>query len=210
MTSGRPYTSRRIRRVLAQTSGFLRGRKSEKGVAATEFALILPVGMLLFTGILTFGTVNELNHKVTLSARTITDLVAQCSALDTADMNQLLLATAAVMYPFSPANLTMTVSQIAVQPNGGSAAISWSAALSGSGYTPGQNVTLPSGMVSGNTSTTYILWGHASYPYAPTIGYMVTSILGPITLSDDFYMYPRNVPAPGSITYSSTATTACD
>jgi len=195
----------RFENLLARGRFFLRGDRGQDGVAATEFALVLPVGLILFTGVLTFGTANEINHKVTLSARTITDLVAQCSSLSTTDMTTLLNATAEVMSPFSSANMTMTVSQITV-PTSGSATISWSAALNGSGYTAGQSVTLPSGMVSGNTSTTYLLWGHASYVYTPAIGYMVT---GPLTLYDDFYMYPRNSPS-GLVTYSSTATTSCD
>lgn len=204
MTSGRPYTSRRMRRALASARRLLGDAANEDGVAATEFALVLPVALILFTGVLTFGTANEINHKVTLSARTITDLVAQCSALSTSDMSTLLNATAQVMEPFSSSNMTMTVSQIQVTASG-SATISWSAALNGAGYTQGQTVTLPTGMVAANTST-YLLWGHASYGYTPAIGYMVT---GPLTLYDDFYMYPRNAPT-GSITYSATATTACD
>lgn len=205
MIKGFDRSEPRLHKALARARSFVRKAKNEEGVAATEFALILPVGLILFTGVLTYGTANEINHKVTLSARTITDLVAQCSSLSTTDMTTLLNATAQVMAPFSSSGMTMTVSQITV-PTSGSATISWSAALSGSGYTAGQTATLPSGMVSGNTSTTYLLWGHASYVYTPAIGYMVT---GPLTLYDDFYMYPRNSPS-GQITYSSTATTSCD
>jgi Flp pilus assembly protein TadG len=206
MTRSGDRPTRRIRRLLARGRGLLRGEASQDGVAATEFALILPVGLILFTGVLTYGTANEINHKVTLSARTITDLVAQCSSLSTTDMTTLLNATAQVMAPFSSTGMTMVVSQIQVPAGGGQATISWSAPLSGTGYTAGSNATLPTGMVTGNTATTYLLWGHASYVYTPAIGYMVT---GSLTLYDDFYMYPRNSPN-GQITYSATATTACD
>jgi Flp pilus assembly protein TadG len=192
--------------ALGRARAFLRGEASEQGIAATEFALILPVALVLFTGVLTYGTANDINRKVTVTARTVTDLVAQCSALLPADMTTLLSATSQVMAPFPAANTTVIVSQVQIPPSG-TPTISWSTALSGSGYTAGSNVTtLPTGIVSGNTTTTYLIWGHVSYAYTPAIGYVVT---GPITLSEDFYINPRVSPN-GQITYPSTTTTNCD
>jgi hypothetical protein len=89
----------------------------------------------------------------------------------------------------------------------GNATISWSAALSGSGYPAGQSVQLPTGMVSENSQTSYLVWGHVTYVYTPAIGYKVT---GPITLSDDFYINPRVSNSNNGINYSPTATTSCD
>jgi Flp pilus assembly protein TadG len=171
---------------------FLRGSAGERAMAATEFALILPVALIMFTGSLIYGTASEVNRKVTLTARDVTDLVTQYTSISTADMATLINSAAQVMYPFPTANTKVVISDVTVLANG-TGTIEWSVALSGSGLPVGpvpnplpaniQAIPAIAGLAQIN-----VIWGHVAYVYTPTIGYQVT---GPITLSDDIYLSPR-------------------
>jgi Flp pilus assembly protein TadG len=171
---GRPS---RLRDILRRGVG-------ERAMAATEFALILPVALILFTGSYIYGTANEINRKVTLTTRDVTDLVTQCSALSAADMTTLLDSAAQVISPFTTATMTLIVSEVTTNA-AGAGTITWSSALTGSGYTVGSPVTLPGSVAQPNVS---VIWGHAIYVYTPTIGYQVS---GSFSLSDDIYLMPR-------------------
>src|SRR5579863_7294045 len=118
MSPDRKRDLRRFRCAVARTRAFLGDSEGERGMAATEFALILPVALVLLTGVFTFGMVNQINQKVTITARTITDLVAQCSEIASADMSTMLNATAQVMSPFSASNTTVIVSEVQVPATG--------------------------------------------------------------------------------------------
>src|SRR5208283_3901340 len=56
-------------------------RGDPAGSAAAEFALILPIALFLFTGTITYGNAIYIDRKVTLTARTVTDLVTQYSSV---------------------------------------------------------------------------------------------------------------------------------
>jgi Flp pilus assembly protein TadG len=170
---------------------FARRRGSESGMAATEFALVLPVALILFTGSYIYGTVNEINRKVTLTARDVTDLVTQYTAISLNDMSTLLNSSVQVMAPFSSSNVVMIISQVTMN-SAGNGTVAWSVALNGTGYSKGASVTLPTAIqgipAAASASSVSVIWGHVSYVYTPSIGYNVT---GPFTLSDDIYLSPR-------------------
>ena len=172
---------------------FLRGGASERAAAAVEFALVLPVGLLLFTGAYIYGTVNEINRKVTLTARDVTDLVTQYSAITSSDMTSLLNSSAQVMAPFSTSGLTLVVSQVTIN-TAGVATVNWCAPSCLPGYSVNNTTPtpLPSNIAgipqaTGQSSVT-VIWGHAAYSYTPSIGYMLTNTFN---LSDDIYLSPR-------------------
>ena len=83
----------------------------EKGIAAVEFALTLPIMLALFVGVTQVGEAVSISHKVTVTARTITDLVTrEYSPLTAAQLNIDLQAVAQVMAPFPATTLNLTVS----------------------------------------------------------------------------------------------------
>jgi Flp pilus assembly protein TadG len=160
-------------------------RIDSRGAAGVEFALILPVALILFTGAITYGDAIALDRKVTLTTHTITDLVTQYSSISSTDMTTLLNASASVVAPYSAATMLVTVSEVSTDA-AGKATIVWSrATVNGTPRTVGSVVTLPSTIDTANV--TYI-WGEVRYTYTPAIGYQVT---GPLILSDQTYMSPR-------------------
>ena len=156
----------------------------ERGISAVEFALLLPLMLSLYLGAVELSQGIGANRKVTLTSRTICDLVSQVTSINNADMTNALNASAAVMAPFPVTNLKVTVSSVSIDATG-KATIAWSDTLNGSARAVGSVVTLPAAL---NVASTSLIWAEVQYAYTPTIGYVIT---GTLTLKDQMYMGPR-------------------
>lgn len=155
-----------------------------RGVSAVEFALVLPLMMTLYLGGAEVSQAITASRKVTLVSRTVADLVSQYSSINTANVTNILNASAAIVSPFSSSNLAVTVSCVKIDANG-NATVAWSDTLGGTKRATGSSVTLPSALAVPNTS---LVWTEAQYTYQPTIGYVIT---GAMALKDQMYMRPR-------------------
>ena len=156
----------------------------ERGMSAVEFAMLLPLMLTLYLGGVEVSQGIAIDRKVTLTARTVADLVAQVSTIDTTGVNASLGASAAVLAPYPDSNAKITVSVINIDANG-NAKISWSASRNGTARSAGSAVTVPDALKVPSTS---LVWGETTYNYTPAIGYVIT---GPMTLTDQIYMRPR-------------------
>jgi Flp pilus assembly protein TadG len=165
---------RRLRRLIGD----------ERGVSAVEFALLLPLMLTLYLGAVEVSQGIGANRKVTLTARTIGDLVSQVSSIGNSDMTNALNASSAVMAPFPVGNLKVTVTSVTIDATG-KATVDWSDTLNGTARTKGSTVTLPTALNVANTS---LIWSEVQYSYKPVIGYVVS---GTLTLRDQIYMRPR-------------------
>jgi Flp pilus assembly protein TadG len=168
-----------------------RFRAADRGIAAVEFALVLPFMALLYLG--GFEVMEEIaaNRQVSLTASTIASIVTQYSTISQSQtMPGILAASTAVLTPFSSANAVVTVSCIGID-NNGKATVSWSQAMNGAGRVVGSTVTLPAALDVPNTT---VVLGETSYAYTPTIDFLHRSTM---TLSSSIYMLPRQ---PGTIT----------
>jgi Flp pilus assembly protein TadG len=155
-----------------------------RGVAALEFAMLLPMMMTLFLGSVEVSTGVAIHRKVTLAARTIADLSSQFTAIDNADMTNILNASTDIVFPYAAANVVAVVSELAVDAQG-NATVVWSDTLNGTARLVGSAVTVPANLAVPNS---YLLLGETSYGYKPSYGYVVT---GTMSLSDQIYMHPR-------------------
>src|SRR6185503_8303009 len=106
------------------------------------------------------------DRKVTLTARTICDLVSQVSSIGNSDMTNALNAASAVMAPFPTGNLKVTVSSVKIDANG-KATVDWSDTLNGTARAKGSAVTLPTVL---NVANSYLIWSEVQYTYKPVIG----------------------------------------
>ena len=167
-----------LRRRVAGIAG------DERGVSAVEFALLLPLMLSLYLGSVELSQGIGADRKVTLTARTICDLVSQVSSINNTDMTNALNASSAVMAPFPVGNLKVTVSSVSIDANG-KATIAWSDSLNGTARSKGSSVTLPTALAVANTS---LIWSEVQYAYTPVIGYVVS---GTLNLKDQIYMRPR-------------------
>lgn len=158
--------------------------RDDRGMAAVEFAILLPLMLTLYLGAVELSQGIGADRKVTMTARTISDLVSQTQTINNADMTNSLNAAAAVMAPFPVSKLKVVVSSVKIDA-AGKATIVWSDTLNGAARAVNSTVTLPAALTVANT---YLIWSEVQYSYKPTIGYVVS---GTLTLKDQSYMRPR-------------------
>jgi Flp pilus assembly protein TadG len=163
---------------------FARFANERRGLAAIEFAMLLPMLMTLYLGSVEVTTGVAVQRKVTLTARALADLSSQFTTIANADMSNILNASSDIIAPYAAANLQSVVSELSVNAQG-QASVVWSDTLNGTARPVGQIVTIPNSLAVANT---YLILGEAQYSYNPTYGYVVT---GTLTLSDQIYMRPR-------------------
>ena len=158
--------------------------KDERGVSAVEFAMLLPLMLTLYLGAVEVSQGIAADRKVTLTARTVADLVSQAQKVTNNDMTNSLNAASAVIVPYSIGNLKVVVSSVKIDAQG-KATIDWSDTLNGTARAKGSTVTLPPALNIPNSS---LIWSEVQYNYTPVIGYVIT---GSMNLKDQIYMRPR-------------------
>ncbi|MDF3812310.1 TadE/TadG family type IV pilus assembly protein [Rhodopseudomonas sp. BAL398] len=177
---------------------FVRMIDDRRGVAAIEFVFIVPLMLVMFFGTVELSTGVAVNRKVTLVARTLSDLTSQATNVSDADLKNVFAASYGILTPYSATPAVATISEIFV--NGSKVAkVQWSkkatvsqsgntvtATLTNSGHTQGDTVTIPSQLAVPNT---YLIWSEVSYLYKPAIGYVVSS--AGVTLADTTFTRPR-------------------
>lgn len=159
-------------------------RHDERGVSAIEFAMLLPLMLTMYLGSVEISQGVSASRKVTLTTRTVADLVSQVSSINNSDMSNSLNAAATVMAPFSSSNLKVVLSSVTIDSTG-KATVAWSETLNGTARAKGSSVALPTALNVPNSS---LIFSEVQYAYTPTIGYIIS---GTLTLKDQIYMRPR-------------------
>jgi Flp pilus assembly protein TadG len=154
-----------------------------RGVAATEFVLVVPVMLILFFGTDEFATGIAVDRKVTLMARTLSDLTSQNISVTDTQFTNFFNASAGIMTPYSASPVRSTITELYVDPNTLAARVQWS--KGSSPRTAGTTVPIPTALQVGGT---YLIYSEVSYAFVPTIGYVLKNS---ITLSDFTFTRPR-------------------
>ena len=164
-------------------TGFVAARS---GVAAVEFALILPVMLLLLLGAFQVSQAIAAKRQVVLAASTVANIVTQYSSISASQtMPDILNAAVTVLTPYASSNAVVTVSCISIS-SAGVATVAWSQALNGPGRPIGQVIVVPAALDVPNTS---LIYGETTYAYHPLIDYMK---LGSSNLYYSIFMLPRS------------------
>ena len=167
--------------LIARIVSFARDRR---GVSAIEFAMLLPVMVTLYLGVVEVSRGVAIDRKVTLTTRTMADLASRVTSINNADMTNMLNATSAVIAPYDQSMVQVVLSAVNIDANG-IAKIGWSDTLHGSARAVGSTVAVPTVLAVPNTT---LIWSEVSYNYNPTFGYVLT---GNMNLNDQIYMRPR-------------------
>jgi Flp pilus assembly protein TadG len=166
-----------------------------RGVAAIEFAMIVPIMLVLFFGTVEFSSGIAANRKVSLMARTLSDLTSRSISVSDSDLTNFFAASNAIMTPYVPPiyNATSgTITELWIDPSTGNARVQWSKGSVPLGQ--GTSVSIPSGLIVKDSTgaivpNQYLIFSQVNYLYKPAVGYVMAK--AGVTLSDVSYTRPR-------------------
>jgi len=197
------FSARRSARDLA---------RDRSAIAATEFAVIVPIMLVMFFGTVEFSSAVAVDRKVTLVARTLADLTSQAlNSVTDAYLQNVFTASIAITTPYSATPTKAQISEIYVDSSR-VAKIQWSkaatigtaatqATLATSTHNAGDIVTIPPAL---QVPQTYLIFSEVSYLYTPTVGYVMGK--SGVTMSDVAYTRPRQNTC---ITYNNVPASTC-
>jgi Flp pilus assembly protein TadG len=164
---------------------------STRGIAAVEFAMVLPVLAVIFLASIDGGRAIAIYMKVRAATYTIAAITNQYSIIHDADAQGNLGVTSKVLAPYSTATgtLAITISQIAIDING-NATIVWSDTQGGTARAQGAPMTVPTSL---KVPGSFLVFGEVNYNYQPLFGYFGNNTT--INLSDNLYTTPRISPS---------------
>jgi len=159
--------------------------RNERGVAATEFALVLPFLLLLLMGVIEFSNVMTVERKLLNSMQTAADLVGQQTDVTDADLANIFTAAELTMSPFDTTPLTVGIASVIFDDTTGAPTLDWS-----SGYNGGE-VLNPTTLAAGRGEPgASIIIVSGVYSYTPLIDLILPNAL---SLEEISYMRPRKV-----------------
>jgi Flp pilus assembly protein TadG len=178
-------------------------RKNKSGAAAVEFALILPLMIMMFFGVVELSLALSCRADVSVMASTAADLVSQESVATATDLGNVYAAAGTILYP-NTGTPTIRITSVVYDPIGQSTTsgkIDWTCTQAGTGTlnplsrAKGDIVTFGPPL----TSVTQALFDPAhgsviiaevAYNYASRTTQVIT---GPINMTNNFFTKPRRV-----------------
>jgi Flp pilus assembly protein TadG len=169
--------------------------RNSSGLAAVEFALILPIMLLLFLGSFEVTNLVLAYMKLEASAETAADLVAQTrvnTVLQSTDITNITNAAKQVLYPLPTSGSLLKTAYASVTYSTGSAVIHWHTEINGA--TPITTTNVPYNVSSANLgnqtsgSTDSVIIVTLTYSYSSPFSYVLNSSY---TLTESAFNRPR-------------------
>jgi Flp pilus assembly protein TadG len=172
-----------------------------RGNSAVEFAVIVPIMLVMFFGTVEFSSGVAVDRKVTLVARTTSDLTSQSISVADSDITNFFTASYAILQPYSSApsfpSAHITITELYVDPGTLQARVQWSRSGTiapgspptvalGTGRAVSSIVAIPAALAIGGS---YLIFSEVSQLYTPAVGYVMSH--AGVTLSDVSYTRPR-------------------
>jgi Flp pilus assembly protein TadG len=167
-------------------------RTSKSGIAMIEFALLLPVLVILFFGTVEVTEIVIAKRRLNLLVYALGDLTSQSQTISASDFTNIFGAASTIIAPLSTASLQMRISSVIVYTTG-KTCVDWSE-VSGTGIAALQagstTYVLPTSIKPSTSSATQdFIVAEANLPYStPTHGFLKNSV---ILKEGPTYIVPR-------------------
>lgn len=182
----------RMTKLRTAAAALLRGfRDAKAGVSAVEFALILPIMLVLYAGSVELSEALAVDRKANRVASTIADLVAQKTNITSTEMTNIFNASKAIMEPYSTGSL-LEMDLMIVDINASSQTVNWSKTVNGTVYAKGANTPIVVPNTIAVTGTQVVI-ARVEYTYTSPFSSFMKSITGKSSYSLEhvFMMRPR-------------------
>ncbi|KKB08177.1 TadE/TadG family type IV pilus assembly protein [Devosia chinhatensis] len=149
--------------------------RARAGVAAVEFALVVPIMLAVYVGAMEASALISMDRKVQSVAGAVGDLVARSDkTLTTSQIQDYFRAASGIMTPYSPEPVLQVVTAVSVDADG-NAIVAWTRQFTNGQYsatTPhqvGEPFPLPAEMTAISRNQ-MVIAAEASYSYRPLFG----------------------------------------
>jgi Flp pilus assembly protein TadG len=161
-------------------------RAEKSGVAAIEFALIAPLLILVFFGLIELAEGVNCRARMENTASSVADLAAQARNITDADRDNIFNAANALMYP-NPATIKIKLSSLVDDgTNSNHGRVVWSDATPNeTARTIGQIVPLDPGLIATSGS---VIMTEVEYTFDSPVAYVLPAHK---TMTSRFYSRPR-------------------
>lgn len=188
-----------LNRFSARRSGnglISRLRRETGGMAAIEFAMIVPIMFFLFVGTIEFSQALTVDRRITQAASSTADLIARApnSGLTAAQVDRDLKIIEQLIAPYELERLYVKVISVIAQGTPGNPSVltytvDWSRDnLAGTPHVRGDTYNkIPQGLLVAGES---VIVSEATYNYAPLVfNYFIQSAFN---MTERFFLKPRN------------------
>lgn len=178
-----------MKRVLIDR--LLRFARCRGGVAAVEFAMVVPIMFLLFVGSVEFSQAITVDRRVTQVASSTADLVARERKVTQGDLDGIMGIIDTLIKPYDKTKLKLTlVNVFSSMSNASDTKVCWAYNHPQNGgvntYSEDAPYSLPTGILEAGNS---VIVTEVRYDYEPMIfKYFITSTF---PLEEKFYLKPR-------------------
>ncbi|CAN5210790.1 pilus assembly protein [soil metagenome] len=166
--------------------------RDTSGLAAVEFAMIVPLMLVMFFGTIEISNGVAADRKVSIIAQSISDLTSRYTSVSDTDISNFRAIAVAILTPYGATSLKATITEAYIDPATGVARSQWS-----KGDVPRalkSTVPVPAALIARDSSNKiiagqYLIFSEVSYVYTPAVGFVMNK-LG-VTLTDQTYTRPR-------------------
>jgi Flp pilus assembly protein TadG len=187
----------RTAKVWRKASRFWSDRR---GIAAVEFALIMPILLIMYFLTMEASQAIETSKKVSRIGSMVADLVTQQTSVVKADVDGIMRIGPVTLQPYNRSTPSITITAIQVSPDATKALVVWSrklvAGVTSPGATANTETTVPATL---KVASTFLIRVESTLGYTPVIAWTassqqklgLTSAFSNITMGETYYLRPR-------------------
>lgn len=163
-----------------------------RGMAAVEFALVLPIMLLLLVGMTELYSAMTLDRKLSQTSSAIADLVAQESAVTRGELLAIMDVAEAILDPYPESGIQFVVAGVRMEEEN-QPEVTWSEGMNVTSWATGAPppIDIPEELTK--TKGAFLVVTHGTYTYQPVFTNLFKDIFGTsqIELEDAYYLRPR-------------------
>ncbi|MFC3327486.1 TadE/TadG family type IV pilus assembly protein [Mesorhizobium cantuariense] len=163
-----------------------------RGIAAVEFALIMPILLIMYFVTMEASQAIETSKKVSRIGSMVADLVTQQTSVVKADVDAIMQIGSVTLQPYSRSTPSITITAIQVSADATKALVVWSrklvAGVASSGAAATTETTVPATL---KIASTFLIRVESNLGYTPVIELAMNSAFNPINMGETYYLRPR-------------------
>jgi Flp pilus assembly protein TadG len=187
-------------KALRKSAAANRFLRDKRGIAAIEFALVVPLMLAMYLGTIEISSAVSINRKVSRVASTVADLVTQQDIVDKTMLNNIMEIGEAVLFPYETRKPDIVITAINVDssfPEGGK--VAWSRRYDKGTYKAGETVNddtwVPTDL---RIDGTFLVRVDTGLDYVPVVGWVIGDSIGTIKdgigvleMRERYFLRPR-------------------